>query len=296
MKILFILSLLFITKTWANDLTLYFIPSPKGMDWSSPSSITMSGIKNRLSFEKRYIGHVFVELSCGDEKKLSAMTGDTSGLISELLIQGRGLGILFHSFEGSLETENEIGPELEGYLNSGNVNFTRFLLNDKQCQRALTYLKEYKEHKVDRYYGLSNRPRYGEGAGCSAYAVSFPDVLDILDQEMKESWSQTVNVPFDLSGPPVTDKYVTIFSLLLNDSWAKENVKHQKLIFWSPDKMHAWVQEKVAKKQGHYPLMKIGNSQGVVVEKSHYPTPEGPIWLQKLDPKDKKRVLGNLSL
>jgi hypothetical protein len=275
-----------------NELTLHFIPSPVGMDWTTPSTLAKSALLNRISLKPRFIGHVFVELECGEEHELTGMTGKKFDYLNQLLIEQKGLGILYHSFEGGLEDKEKILPELTKFQKDGYSTFVKFILNPKQCLRASTYLKEYRKNNVGRHYGLSNRPRHGEGAGCSAFGVSFVDVLDILDQDMRDHWSQTVNIPLEYAGPPLRDQGVSLFKVMFNaSSWAKESDKHQKLTFWDPDKMHQWVKKKVSLKQELYKIIKIKNADGVVFDKSHFPVPEGPIWLQQLDPTDPKKTL-----
>ena len=144
---------------------------------------------------------------------------------------------------------------------------------------------------IGRYYGLANRPRHGEGAGSSAFAASFVDVLNILDQDMKESWSQTVKIPFELAGLPLSDNKVSLLKLIrFSGSWARESEKYHMLTFWDPDLMVQWVKKKITMNSAAYSVLKIKNSKGVMIDKSHFPVPEGPIWLQRLDPKNPKRT------
>ena len=291
-----ILLLIFLTSNlMANtepNLTLYFIPSPKGMDWSSPASIAMSALKNKLTFQAHFMGHVFVELNCGNQKEVTGMVGKNFDYLTQLLINNRGLGVLYHSFDGRLEDKTDVEKEIaELSQEAGRINFVRFKLNEGQCKRTLTYLKEYREKNVGRYYGLANRPLYGEGAGCSAFGASFAEVAGVMNTDIKEAWSQTVSIPLAFAGPPLKDEGVNLLKLILNgSSWAKENEPHQKLMFWSPDLMFDWVKLKVSKAgvEKQYTTAKIGKSEGVVLDKSHFPAPAGPIWQQHLDPNIKR--------
>lgn len=291
MKKLILGALLLTTQVQANELSLFFIPSPKGMDWSSPSNLAKSALMNKISFEPHFMGHVWVELKCGQNHDLTGMVGQNFDYLSQLLLNNRGLGILYHSFDGRLEDKKDIEAEREGYYKNGGINFVKFKLNEGQCQRATQYLAEYRKNNVGRHYGLANRPRFGEGAGCTAFGSSFGDVLNILDQDMKESWSYSVNIPLELAGPPVREEGVSLFKVMFNSgSWADEKAPHKRLTFWDPDKMYKWVKEKVAKKQAGYTVEKIQNIEGVVFDKSHIPAPAEPIWLQHLDPKNPKQV------
>ena len=288
MKYALLLLSLFSTLSWGNtpqELTLYFIPSPAGMDWTSPKSIAWSALKNRFSFEKRYLGHVFVELKCDGNTELTGMTAESFDPIYQLAVERRGMGILFHSFPGAMEEKEKIQPELNELLKNGKVNFTRFLLNPGQCQRATKYLHEYREKNVGRHYGLANRPRFGEGAGCSAFGESFLNVLDIMDHDMRESWSEAIRIPVELAGPPLSDERVGLLKVLWNGSrWADDKAKSHILTFWDPDRMHAWVKKKVSMENSGYEKLKLQNSEGLVIDKRQYPVPMGPIWLQSSDP------------
>ena len=291
MKKLILGTLLMTTQVYANELSLYFIPSPKGMDWSSPSNLAKSALMNKIAFKPHFMGHVWVELKCGQNHDLTGMVGQNFDYLSQLLVNNRGLGILYHSFDGRLEDKKDIEAERAEYFKNGGLNFIRFNLSEGQCQRASQYLTEYRKNDVARHYGLANRPRFGEGAGCTAFGSSFADVLNILDQDMKESWSQSVNIPLELAGPPLRNEGVSLFKVMFNaGSWANEKDPHQRLTFWDPDRMYKWVQDKVAKKQTGYTVEKMGVVEGIVMDKSHIPVPQEPIWMQKLDPKNPKQV------
>lgn len=291
MKKLILGTLLMTTQVYANELSLYFIPSPKGMDWSSPSNLAKSALMNKIAFKPHFMGHVWVELKCGQSHDLTGMIGQNFDYLSQLLLNNRGLGILYHSFDGRLEDKKDIEAERADYFKNGGLNFITFNLSEAQCQRASQYLTEYRKNNVGRHYGLANRPRFGEGAGCTAFGSSFPDVLNILDQDMKEAWSQSVNIPLELAGPPLREEGVSLFKVMFNaGSWANEKDPHQRLTFWDPDRMYKWVQDKVAKKQAGYTVEKVGVVEGIVMDKSHVPVPQEPIWLQHLDPKNPKQV------
>lgn len=294
MKIFIFSLFLIITQAWSStnyELGLFFIPSPFGIDWSTPSTLAISAAKNKFSFRSHFMGHVWVELTCGDQHNLTGMVGDRPDYITQLLFEQRGLGVLYHSFNGRLENKDDIQKEREELFKEGRINFVKFKINPDQCQRALTYLNEYRKYNVGRHYGLANRPRHGEGSGCSAFGASFTDVLNILDQDMKDSWSQTINIPLDLAGPPLQEKTVSIFKIMLHaGAWAKGNEKHQRLTFWDPDLMHKWVKKKVSEKNNGYGIQKIENSEGIFFDKSHLPSPQEPIWQQRLDKMNPKQT------
>lgn len=270
-----------------NSLTLYFIPSPLGLDWSSPAKLAVSAAKNRLRFQSRFMGHVFVEIQCGDKIERTGMVGTNFDYLNQLLIEQRGLGVLYHSFAGGLEQSADVEGEIKELSQEGErLNFVKFKLNEGQCVRVVTYLKEYRGYNVGRYYGLANRPLYAEGSGCSAFGASFLEVAGILDTEMTEAWSQTVLIPLKYAGPPLKTEGVSLWSLIMNaQSWASEKEVHKKLFFWSPDRMFEWVKGKVSKAnvEKKFSVIAIGKSKGIEFDKSYLPAPTGPIWQQHLD-------------
>ncbi len=284
----FLLLLFFTIISWtcgaalasSQELTLYFLPSPVGLDWSSPKGLVWSALKNRLKDSNRFIGHVFVEYKCQQGSELTAMTAKTFDYFQQIVFEGRGLGVLYHSFEGRLETKEELAPELKKLLDEGKVSFARFTLNEGHCERLTTYLREYRGHRVERHYGLVHRPLYGEGSGCSAFGASFLEVAGLLDQDLVEGWSNYIRVPLDLAGPPLTDQTVSIYRLLFSaNSWGIEGAPHRVLTFWDPDRMDKWVKEKLTRPLplGMRPLV-IGKSKGVVLDRKLRPAPTHVIW------------------
>lgn len=268
-----------------DHMTLYFIPSPVGLDWTTPKSLAWSALKNRLSFQSRFIGHVFVELQCGDRHELAGMTGVENNYVYELLVNKRGFGILYHGFDGRVEGKQEISEEITERLSKADrINFTRFKMNQGQCQRLLTYLDEYKEKNVGKFYGLFQRPLYGEGSGCSAFGASFLDVAGIMNDEFRNHWSNTVNIPLKYVGPPAREEKISLIDLMLNaGEWAKENEPHDVLTYWDPDRMYKWVQDKVSRAEEAYPIMELDRVKGVILDVSELPVPSEPIWKQAPD-------------
>ncbi len=257
-----------------NELTLHFIPSPLGMDWSSPVKLTYSALKNITSLRPRFMGHVFVELKSRKNFELTGMTSKTFDYLQQLLIHKKGLDIFYHSFEGTLEDEFLVKQELGFYLKTGYSNFIKFILNDQQFERAMQYLTEYRKDKLDSQYGLANRPRYREGAGCSAFGASFVDLLELFEQDMKESWSQTISIPKRFIDVPLHRV------LLGAHAWAQENEEHKRLTFWDPDRMFHWVRKKVSNPEPkNFQLLEIEKARGILMDKRDHRAPTGKIWL-----------------
>ena len=239
------------------------------------------------------MGHVFVEVQCGSENIQTGMIGKNFDYLTQIIMNNRGLGILFHSFDGHLEDKASVAAEIKEATELGTrMNFIQYELNEGQCVRAVTYLKEYREKNVGRYYGLANRPLHGEGGGCSAFGASVAEVAGVMEMDVQEAWTKTINIPNEFAGPPLQEKGVNIFKLIFHGrKWANEKEPHQKLMFWDPDLMYHWVNDKISKTtvEKLYTVKEIGKSKGVIVNKSFLPAPSGPIWQQKLS-EDGRRV------
>ncbi len=280
--------MLFCVPSFASELTVYFIPS-KAIDWSSPKALLMSGAKSY--FSRHAFGFAWVELTCGGVSQISAVEGDSPSYFTELFWNGSGLGILYHTFNGRMVAEDDIKSIKEMALKDGQLRFVRFGLNEGQCKRAETYLNEFEKNKVQKNFGLAHRPRYGEGANSISYAVSSIDVLNLIDQEMKEAWPENLNLPLEFIGHPLKNESVSIFTLFSRSSWAGDQEKYQILAFWNPDRMTKWINQKVAKKSSQeYSVVKLETATGVYFDKSYLPAPQEPIWKQQLDPHDKTKT------
>jgi len=270
-------------------LTLYFIPSPYRIDWSSPTSVAKDIVKNKLSFSKRFMGHVNIELDYENEEGkpvhiLTGMAASNLNAIPLLLKKKIGLGILFHSFPGKLETKEELVPELDKYFEKGNeaINFIRFKINKDTAKRVEKYVATYAKNNVGQYYGLVNSPLHGEGSGCSAFGASFLDVAGILEDEYKNAWTHNLKVSHKLAGAPISDSKVSFFSLLLQKhSWSDGSDDNHQIFFWDPDLMHKWVEEKIAahnKTTNPFDLVNIKNSRGLEIDVTGAKTPTSEIF------------------
>jgi hypothetical protein len=281
----------------AAELTLYFYPSPGGVNWESPKTLARSVMGNSLTpskSAKHSIGHVSVRWNCfppmGEAGEFQ--TGMTTATDSEerdlLLSKNVGLGILFHTFEGRLQEEREIESDLEARLENGKVSWITFEIREPSCLRLVQYYDEFRGYGYDRFYGLPLRPLYREGAGCSAFGASFLELAGVLEPEFRERWTRQISVPLDLIGDPATKKEVGILTLLFSgraDRWARADEPHRDVFFWDPDLMHRWVLEKwQAEKRSpspDYRREKRGKALGLIVDRMAVPTPRGPIWNQQ---------------
>lgn len=270
-------------------MTLYFIPSPKGLNWDSPTSLARDIVKNKITLDSRFMGHVNIELDYHKEdgEHVHFVTGMVASNLNApaLLFKEKiGLGIVFHSFDGRLEDKEELKPEYDRRLSKGNkaINFVKFKINNLTAQRVEKYLEEYTQSDISNYYGLVNSPLHGEGAGCSAFGASFMDVAGLLEEEHKKHWANCKKVPHKLTGNPVKDNKVNFLGLLFGQhSWATEDEDHHEIFFWDPDLMHRWVEMKLGQfhpDESEFYLEVKKNSTGIVYDVTHKETPTGPIF------------------
>jgi hypothetical protein len=270
-----------------NSLTLYLYRSPVVLDWSSPGSLTrttlLSGTKDLLRGQENIaLGHVTIKLDCEDGTSLhTAMTqADPMEAVRQLTREGLGLGILFHRFEGRLENREEIERRLE---RNRNVRFLKLALSGATCARLTEYARQFESQGHSRYYGLPLRPRKGEGAGCSAFGMSFLEIAGALEtsplREAAARWSRTLNVPKSMMGKP--ERGVPLAGLALKPArWPLQaSDRTTPLFFWEPNRMYDWVGEQILMgAESPWKMVREGNHQGLSLDLISLPTPNEPFF------------------
>jgi hypothetical protein len=274
-------------KQHSHELVLFFYPSP-GLNWMNPKALTFTTAKNKLFGRSRGIGHVSVMIRTPSEFELTGMTQleENEGR-REVLFNGYGLGILLHNFKGALEESRDLIPELlKRSRSEGQLSFLRVAANEAITSRLLTYLSEYRKNGYDRFYGMRNRPLYGEGGGCSAFGASFLEAAGVLREEFRREWTRTFNIPHELIGGPITGKKVSVLDMLRRaDRWAQESEPHEKGFFWDPDLMHAWLVRNHSKESqfptGVFHTEKWNSAVGLRLDAKSAVPPSGRIFLHR---------------
>jgi hypothetical protein len=292
-----VVSALTASSAAAGTLTVYAITSPQGINWSTPKTLTWSAARNQISPETHKIGHANIHLRCakneGDGEDFEILTGMTSGrddptmrLIKQ---EGYGLGILFTTIPGRLESRSEVATDLHDRFRSGKVNFMQFKTAPATCARLTAYVTEYQSRGYDQYYGLPNRPRYGEGAGCTAFAASFLDLAGLHPESLRSRWMKRRLVPAFLTGGPLTGNFVPPLALLQPLRplrWANANEPHFAINFYDPDSLFQHVES--SWNHGMNPLgldsttairTNMGRAKGFIFDATTVETPAEPIWL-----------------
>jgi len=284
----------------AGSLTIYAIPSPRGLEWSTPKALAWSTYQNQNSAQTHTIGHANIHLRCdiaaGDEENFEIATGMTSteddptrALLQD---EGYGLGILFVTIPGRLEPAQEIAADLESRRKSGLINFMQFKISAKTCSRLAKYVREYKDRGYDQAYGLPNRPRYGEGSGCSAFVASFLDLAGLHTPTLRSKWYRELRVPKHLVGGPLTGNFVRVMDLirpLRPSRWAKPEEPHFLIQFYDPEALFLNLREDYQAKShplgddvsGAMPVRFVSDQKvaGFELDANNIPTPDENIWL-----------------
>jgi hypothetical protein len=276
------------TAAQAHEIVLHFYPSPAGASWRTPRSLTQSVLLNSFlpqPFPVRHaIGHVAVGVRCGGEDKpFDELTGMTSADETEdhrlLLKEKVGLGILFHTFSGRLQDSTEVQRDIDSRLPTGGISWLRVEVSPQTCERALTYVRQFRDRGYSKFYGLPLRPRYGEGSGCSAFGASVLEVAGVLDPEFRREWWHGVDVPLTLMGNEGAP--VSLLRLLFGAAartWAAAPESGRAVEFWDPDAMNLWVSKRW-QDPGEYVREQTQESRGLRLDRSSLPVPDGPIWL-----------------
>jgi hypothetical protein len=269
--------------------------------WKNPRALAKSVLINEASTALgtlHSIGHTAVELQCeagpdgGAFYSATGMTNIADGTERKLLLQDQiGLSILFYDFEGEFEKGERVLRNLVRNYERRAVHFVEFLISASTCQRLARYVTEFEERGYWRRYGLPNRPRQGEGAGCSAYAASFAEVGGFLLPEFEVGWSRFRRVPLrTLGGELNPGNRVNLLELASapRSRWAKKEEAHRELFFWDPDRMYQWVREthrELARGRADlgFPvtLKRARKAFGLEIDMRSVPTPEEPIWLSQ---------------
>ena len=267
------------------SMTLYFYPSPCGVDWRSPHHLTRSVILNALTFRPRSIGHVSIALKKNDELvDFVGMAAQNNNDNRVMILRDQvGMGVLFEKVPGRIEEKSKLIPELDKRLKSGYLSFWKLDLSKASFEKVQQYAADFRKNNRDAWYGLWNRPRYGEGSGCSAFAASFLEIAGTLENDFIKNCSLKIKVQEEFIGEKKADgKKVPIWALLLpnqkNTKWCEENSSGRWIYFWDPDLMHRWVLEKFYKNDSTFQPIKEQNALGLYSNMENRQPIDEPIW------------------
>ena len=293
-KIVFLLfTLTFTFSALADSISLFFIKSPYGINWSTPWSMTTTTIKNQLAPSQgrstnHTISHTYAEINCSSTgiKLYRGMTSDGNDEERTLLFKKKyGLGVMFHTYRGKLEKEETLLNDINDYYGNSRLSKLVLKISPEACQRMVEYVNEYEAKGYAKMYsGLQADPLRGEGSGCSAFVVSFMRVAGLMES-FTEQWKQTIDVPLNLVGGPMTGNKVSIFKVLMkvNAKWSNRTPFFH-LVAWDPELMHSWLLRTYESvKSGEYTdfdpeIDRYQKTKILKLDLSDRSTPQGPVW------------------
>ena len=238
--------------SFANQITLFAIPSPRPaeLSWESPGKLVRRVLFNKvgnmtgLGFH-RTLGHAGIRVECdgvdGDDVFFQGSMTNTDGAqFNRLLTEDRvGLGMLFDNVDGEIESAEVLEETLQTRYDNGRVSFLRIGVSAETCSGLMDYVRAYSEENVQANYGLAARPLYREGAGCSAFSISFLDLGNLIEPEYYDEWSFQVRAPADLvGGTQNPGNSVSLWRLFwLTRDWATPGEEGFDVFGWDPTLM-----------------------------------------------------------
>lgn len=281
---------------FADEVTFLLIESP-GINWTSPRTLAKSTIEgNGKAFG---LGHVYIQVKCAEREEFTGMMhrwqNDTRDAV---LKEGNGLGVLFRVFEGTLQKGENIAASFEKMVKKGRTNFISFRISPTTCQRLLEYHDTYVDITARRqsiprvrnslgsiegqiFYGFPAISRFGEGGGCSGFAMSFLEVAGLKEEWMNNEWSQFRRVPTEAVGRPMREVHVGVPYLLFKSPkrWANEDESHYPLFFWDPDLMFNFAKKALLSEMPLVDKATRFGAEGIIFDRRHIPTPTEPIFV-----------------
>jgi hypothetical protein len=188
-----------------GKLTLYAIPPPAPLDWSTPNNLLASVLTSSSAGSAlvaagdavmtHEIGHVNLELDCGDDS--IPLTGQTGGG-EDWQAATDGAGLLLRDTPGAMDAMTGVGDPVEtandiaARERSGNVTRISFVVNRNMCVRIKTFVDAYVASGAWSNYDGASRPRRMEGAGCAIFGAGVVDVGGLLRRSVfTPVWART---------------------------------------------------------------------------------------------------------
>lgn len=265
-------------RRFDHEFTLYAIPAPKltGLSWKSPGALARRTLINEGFGFSRAIGHVAVRVDCsahGGKSAEHVQTGQSNvgdDFRDMVLKEKAGLGVLFRTVPGVLETEKELDDTFNERYANGRISFMRYGISGDTCHALLDYVKTYDARDVEKQYGFV-RPSYQEGSGCSAFGMSFMKLAGLAESYMRDEWAFDVKVPMSLIGGTTNPgNNVGVLRLLfLGRPWAREGEAHLRINGWDPTKMFKSIRQRAkaaAELSVNNQVERRGKALGIVVD------------------------------
>ncbi len=258
-----------------DQITLYAIPAPRplGITWRKPGPLIRRTMVNEGFGLPRGIGHAGVRVECAatEERPAAHFQGSMTSTGPEfeqmILEEKAGMGILFRVVPGRLETEEELQATLDRRYDNGRMSWLRVGISPETCHGLLDYVEAYREAHVGDLYGFV-RPLHAEGAGCSAFSMSFLELAGLVEPFMEEEWTFDVLIhEKHIGGKTNPDRRLGVLRLLFTmGAWARPDQPHLHLNGWEPTHMFRDLRERAlaAEAAGEGGWERQGDAVGLV--------------------------------
>jgi len=190
----------------AGTLTVYAIPPPVPLDWSTPNALLRSVQASRQAGANlvatgqaaitHSIGHVNIELQCGEWS--IPLTGQTDQGGNDWDAVTDGAGLLLRDSPGAMDDMATIGDRDETIADvqareaSGKLTRISFAVNEAMCKRLKSFVDKYVAARAYTHYDGAFRARRLEGAGCAIFGAGVIDVGGLLRRSlMTPAWARS---------------------------------------------------------------------------------------------------------
>lgn len=251
MKKLLIFALLSM-NAYSAELTLYAINSPTTLNWSTPRSLLVSTLKSYARIgngnkARHKIGHAYIGFKCdGQREVISGMTsGPGFGAKGSLFQDKVGMSVILMDNVGHFQDHNESYNDIQEIMNAYRVNALTIEISNEKCLELQEWHKTYSSQDKFVYGGVDKRPLKGEGAGCTAYAMSFFEVADVDFNFFNEKFMRTIYIPQNLLGGEIgNDRDVKVKTILRDRTpLDKLDAGDLKVELYDANDMYQWIQD-----------------------------------------------------
>ncbi|MFM6925385.1 MAG: hypothetical protein ACKOU7_07760, partial [Ferruginibacter sp.] len=122
----------------------------------------------------------------------------------------------------------------------------------------------------DSLYNGLNMPRAGKGSGCTAFGISFLELINALVPEYDNRWAVHINIPEKLIGSEASHKKVSIRRIFFSFRWASNSKPCRKLVLYEPYLICNWVNERWKTEQdrtdSQFQFVQKGKARGILID------------------------------
>lgn len=282
-----------------HEVTLYIMPTLEPLNWESPSHLYKSMndcYLKTIGMEDNYLlGHVAVELSTPLLEK-SLLIAQTSGSLKEKLDlifrQKVGFGIIGAAMQGRIETDTELRHKIQVYQKRNKLAILKYDISLNAMKRILSFVEEYSSRRDGKtspsdFYGGAFWPRYyNEGSGCSAFAMSLLELIQLLP-ETADEWRKDVRIPINLVGGDYNRGLkVKRKTILKTTEWyngsGQLNVDYVKYSVYEPSVMFDWILKTKLSNDTLYKPFEQNGIPGLYVDARNIPFDnDAPLFIQR---------------